>query len=370
MVSQLLAAFGANDRGIILFGFEIYYYALCIVAGIVTATCLSALLMKRRNMSPDFIFTLFVCCIPTALICARLFYCITDGMNIKYWFMWDDGAGHGIRNGGLSIIGGALGGIGMGLIVCLVKKISFLRAADCVVITILLAQAIGRWGNYFNREVYGDVVRNPSLQWFPFAVNIGGTWHYAFFFYEMLINLVGFSLLYAAAWYWTKKPNGVFTFAYFVWYGTVRAIMEPLRDPMYQLSGGGVQWSLVFSILMIAGGLAGIGVLLFLNYRREGSLFGSKRGDPCGITEYLSPYKDDKPYFSKINLLGANYPPMPEEETARYRRRKFFAKVKGRFSGGEDVEAPAEEPPQEPHEEAQKPHEEPSGAEKHDGEGT
>lgn len=301
--------FGANDRGIILFGLEIYYYALCIVAGIIIATALSALLMKRRNLSPDFIFTLFIFCIPTALICARLFYCITDGMDIRNWFSWES-----IRSGGLSIIGGALGGIGAGLIVCFVKKISFLRAADCVVITILLAQAIGRWGNYFNKEVYGAVVENPALQWFPFAVNIYGTWHYAFFFYEMIINLIGFGLLYSAAWFWTKKPNGVFTFSYFVWYGTVRTVMEPLRDPSYILNGGGVPWSLVFSILMIIGGAVGIGVLLFLNYRKEGALFGSKTGDPCGITEYLTPDREDKPYYSKINLMGANYPPRSEKK--------------------------------------------------------
>ena len=305
----------ANNPGITIFGFTIYYYALCIVTGIIVATALSALLMKRRNMSPDLIFTLFIFCIPTALVCARLFYCVTDGMDFKYWFMWDDGYGHGIRNGGLSVIGGALGGIGMGLVVCLVKKVSFLRAADCVVITILIAQAIGRWGNYFNNEVYGGVVKSEALQWFPFAVDINGTWHYAFFFYESVINTIGFALLYSAAWFWTKKPNGIFTFSYFVWYGTVRAIMEPLRDPTYILNGGGIPWSSVFSYLMIIGGVAGIITLLLLNYYRENAFFGSKKGDKCGITDYIPAYKDETPYFSKINILGANYPPAPQKES-------------------------------------------------------
>ena len=104
---SLLAAetplFGANERGIILFHFEIYYYALCIVSGIILATFLSALLMKRRNMSTDFIFTLFIFCISSALICARLYYCITSWMNIRYWFAWSS-----IREGGLSVIGGVL----------------------------------------------------------------------------------------------------------------------------------------------------------------------------------------------------------------------------------------------------------------------
>ncbi len=325
MLSSLLAEtplFGANERGIILFGFEIYFYAIGIVCGILLATFLSALLMKRRNMSSDFIFTLFIFCIPTALICARLYFCITDGMNITQWFSWNS-----IRNGGLSVIGGVLGGVTAGLIVCLVKKVNFFRAADCVVVTILVAQAMGRWGNFFNMEVYGAEVASDGMKWFPFAVPVSNlhptgigafsdpnaTWHYAFFFYEMLLNLVGFGLLFSAAWFWDKKPNGVLMCGYFVWYGLVRSIMEPLRDSKYILNGGGVPWSFVTSILMIVGGLAGIGVLLYLNYRKEGSLIGSKNGDPCGITEYLTPYKDDVPYYSKINLMGKNYPPKPEK---------------------------------------------------------
>ncbi len=347
MSSFLLAdgpLFGANDRGIIVFGFEIYYYAICIVTGIIVATTLSAILMKRRNMSPDFIFTLFVFCIPVALLCTRLFYCITQPLPFNEWFSWNS-----IRKGGLSIVGGALGGVGTGFVVCKVKKISFLRAADCVVITILAAQAIGRWGNYFNHEVYGGLVTNPSQQWFPFAVQIGSEWHYAFFFYESVINACGFILLYTLAWKWAKKPNGLFVCSYFVWYGTVRSIMEPLRDSKYILSGGGVHWSLVFSILMIVGGLAGIGILLYFNYRKEGTLIGSKNGDPCGITEFIPAYKDDVPYFSKINMLGANYPPMPEEETSRYKWNKFCTKVKGWFKKEERAsEEPenAEQPPE------------------------
>lgn len=300
------------NPGITIFGFTIYYYAIIIVCGIIAATALSALLMKRRNMSPDFIFTLFIFCIPTALICARLYYCVTDGMHVSKWFAWES-----IREGGLSILGGVMGGVGAGIVVCLVKKVNFFRAADCVVVTILLAQAIGRWGNFANQEVYGFEVTDPSQQWFPLAVFIDakGEWHYALFFYESVINLVGFALLYTAAWFWTKKPNGIFTFAYFVWYGTVRSIMEPFRDPSYILgSNQDKMWSYVTSIALIVMGIVGIGVLLYLNYRKEGSLFGSKRGDPCGITEYLTPYKDEKPYFSKINIFGSKYPPKPKEE--------------------------------------------------------
>ena len=337
MASALLASSGVmfdiSNRGIVVFGLQIYWYGICIVCGMILAAFLSALLMKRRNMSPDLIYLLFLVCIPTAIVCARLFSCLTDpNLGIESFFEFQDG--------GLSVTGGVLGGVLAGLIVCLIKKIDFLRTADCVVPNILIAQALGRWGNFFNGEVYGGTVTNPSLQWFPFAVpiapnhydwdvgGIGGfsasnaTWHYAFFFYESVINLIGWAILFTLAWKTSKKPNGLYACLYFVWYGIVRSIMEPLRDPEFILDAGGVPWSLVFSILMATLGTAAVLVLLILNFRKEKSFLGSRVGDPCGITKYLTPYKDDTPYFDKINMMGANYPPKPEKEQKEPKKPK------------------------------------------------
>ncbi len=307
MSNLLNPLFGSYGKGIYVFGLQVQYYAIVIVAGMLLAAALSALLMKRRNMDPNFIFTLFVCCIPTAIIGARLFSCLTDpnlGIGALFRFPWE----------GLSITGGVIGGVTAGLVVCLVCKVNFLRAADCVVVNILIAQAVGRWGNYFNGEVYGQVVTNPAMQWFPFAVFEGGQWHYAFFFYESVINTIGWAILFTLAWKFAKKPNGVLMFSYFVWYGTVRSIMEPFRDPEFILSGGGIWWSEVFAVGMILFGLIGIGVLLYRNYRKEGALIGSKTGDPLGITAFLASDKEAKPYYSKINLLGGAYPPKPEKD--------------------------------------------------------
>jgi len=320
-MNQVLLAdvlFGANKRGIIIFGFEIYYYALCIVAGMIAAALLSMLMMKRRNLSPDLILIGFIICIPSALVGARLFYCITDGMDLSLWFNWDS-----IRNGGLSILGGLIGGVIAALIFCWVKKINFFRLADCIVPTILLAQAMGRWGNFFNQEVYGFEVTNPSLQWFPLAVYIEklGEWHYALFFYEGIVNVIGFALLYFAAWKFNRKPSGLITFSYFIWYGIVRTIMEPLRDPGFILGAeNDVMWSRITSILMVVAGIVGIVVLLFLNYRKEGAIFGSKSGDGCAITEYIKCDKNEEPYYSKINMMGGNYPPAPPKERKRTRK--------------------------------------------------
>ncbi len=335
-----------DGRGIYIFGLEIYYYALCIVAGMLVAATLSALLMKRRNMSPDFIFLLFIVCIPTAIVGARLFSCLTDeNLGIARFFDF--------RNGGMSITGGVIGGVGAGYVVCRIKKVNFLRAADCVVVNILIAQAMGRWGNFFNAEVYGGVVENPALQWFPFAVPISNlhgyfgvksfsdpnaTWHYAFFFYEMLFNLIGWALLFTFMWYRKKKPNGLATCLYFVWYGAVRTVMEPLRDSEFILNKGGVPWSHLFSILMVGLGIAACMLLMIFNFIQEGSFVGSKKGDPCGITNYLTPYKNDEPYFSKINMFGSKYPPRPSKEELK----KIKQQQKEKKKSGSPPEKPTD----------------------------
>lgn len=323
LANNPLFGVASDGRGIFIFGLEIYYYALCIVAGMLIAAILSALLMKRRNMSSDFVFLLFLVCIPTAIIGARLFSYLTTTGRRSFFNMDSEDAVMGffeIREGGLSITGGVLGGVGAGLVVCLIKKVNFLRAADCVVINILIAQALGRWGNYFNGEVYGGVVTNPAWQVFPLAVFEGGQWHYAFFFYEMMVNLVGWALLFTFAWFRKKKPNGILTCLYFVWYGAVRTVMEPLRDPNFILDRGGVPWSHLFSILMVGLGIAACMLLMIFNFLKEGSFVGSKNGDPCGITNYMTPYKNDEPYFSKINMFGSNYPPRPPKEERKKKK--------------------------------------------------
>ena len=65
---------------------------------------------------------------------------------------------------------------------------------------------------------------------------------------------------------------------------------------------------------MVGLGICAILVLLILNFRNEGALIGSRTGDPCGISEYMTPYKDDQPYYSTINMFGDKYPPAPPKE--------------------------------------------------------
>ena len=320
----------ADNPGITIFGMKIYAYALIIVLGIIVAFFVITALFRRRNMSKDLFLTFFCICLPICLVTTRLFYCITDGLPISEWFAFES-----IRKGGLSIIGGIFGGVLSIAGVCYFKKINFFRVADCVVVGLLLAHAIGRWGNFANQEVYGAVVENEALQCFPFAVYInrgpdgscmqtftltfqkwfgqeqtitGGQWHYAFFLYESLINTTLGVLLFLNAWKNPKKPNGLNSGIYLLSYGITRSIMEPLRDPTYILGGTELPWSFIFSLVLILLGLSFLFSIFYVNKKKEGSWFGSVNGDPYAITTFLKDTKDEIAYVDKLNIMCSIYP--------------------------------------------------------------
>lgn len=306
---QLSSLLWPNHPYVDLFGTKIYWYAIIIVIGMIVAFGVISVLFKRRNMSPDLFLTLFCICLPIAIVCTRLFYCITSSMPIEQWFDFES-----IRNGGLSIVGGIIGGALSILVVCLVKKINFFRLADCVIVGVLLAQSIGRWGNFVNQEVYGMEVTNTALQFFPFAVYIEaeGAWHYAFFFYESLVTFTAAVLLFINAWKNGRKPNGVNSACYLITYGLTRTIMEPLRDPTFILgkeqSADGIPWSMVFSILLLVAGVAMLAIILLLNKKKEGKYFGSAVGEEYGIADFIRDNKDETAYLSSVNMMCAVYP--------------------------------------------------------------
>lgn len=146
-----------------------------------------------------------------------------------------------IRSGGLAIYGGViLGAVGM-LIVARFKKLSFkktLTVLDCVAPALILGQAIGRWGNFFNQEAHGAQVTDAAWQFFPYAVKINGLFYQATFFYEFLANIIGCVLLYLFVFKGLGKKSGVGTCLYFIWYGFFRSIIEGMRtDSLFTEQG-------------------------------------------------------------------------------------------------------------------------------------
>ena len=120
-------------------------------------------------------------------------------------------------------------------------------------------------------------------------------------------------ILFINAWRNPKKPNGLNTAMYFITYGLVRSIMEPLRDPSFIL-GSKVPWSMVTSILLLIAGVTLLVVLLMLHKNIEGAYIGSANGDPYGITQYIGDDKKEIAYFTDVNMMCKIYPENYQEK--------------------------------------------------------
>lgn len=141
---------------------------------------------KKNGVEPDHLYNLVLWLIPVCILCTRAYYVLFE------WEQYKDNllSVFQINKGGLAIYGGILGGVAVVLIYCKVKKLSFWSLADTLIPSLVLGQAIGRWGNFVNQEAYGNLITNPDLQFFPYGVYIEelGQWHQATFFYESALN--------------------------------------------------------------------------------------------------------------------------------------------------------------------------------------
>lgn len=198
-----------------------------------------------------------------------------------------------IWHGGLTILGGAIGGILCGVIWFHFRKktIGGRVGIDCAVPTILLGQAIGRWGNFFNHEVYGAEVAKSSMSFLPswlveqmsnFENTAGTTAYIPLFLIESAINFAGYFLIVYGLGKWLKKwhHDGDNLGFYLIWYGIVRAILEPLRDPTYNMGTNG-KWSSLWSYLYI-----GVGILWLVGLHLFDYLYYKKKGHPRFVPSY------------------------------------------------------------------------------------
>lgn len=211
-----------------LFGF-ISVYGLLIACAILLAVILCEREARRKGLPQDTGIDMALWAVPPAVICARIYYVVfqwqlyaRDPLSIlRFW------------EGGLAIYGAVIGG-GLGLFLLSRKRrYSCWTLFDIAAPVVLLGQAIGRWGNFFNGEAYGYVITSPAWQFFPAAVNIDGVWHMATFFYESCWNLLGFVFL----WRYRLRSmrDGNVFLAYLLWYGAGRLVIEGLRTDSLML---------------------------------------------------------------------------------------------------------------------------------------
>lgn len=282
---------------ITIFGIKIYLYAICIVSGILACALLAIPLFKKRGIKPDFILDLMIGIIPCSIICARLWYVLFDIQSFhSFWDIFK------IREGGMAIFGGVAGGALGIFIVCKIRKQSIVKVMDLGAAMLPLGQAIGRWGNYFNQEVYGGAVTDPNKFGLPWSVYIESEHGYfqALFFYEMCLNTLLFIGLYLFTYFYKGKRTGYGVGLYFIGYGTIRAIMEPMRDSEFNLAFFGKTLDIpamtIIGILLALAGAAIIGVCLYKDYKEKHSaaLSGGNGDGGNGENETVKNSVEDK----------------------------------------------------------------------------
>jgi len=238
---------------------SIHWYGILIAGGLLLAILLAMYHAKREGHNPDSILDLALIIIPLAVIFARIYYVVfnwnLDYAGKPFWHVF------AVWEGGLGIYGGVIGGfLGVLLYSKLInKKIPFINLLDILAPSLILGQAIGRWGNFLNQEAYGYAVTNPAWQWFPASVyitvpKIAGQqpgWYMATFFYESMWSFLIFAFLFFYFRnYKKRKPGDIFWF-YLLLYGIGRAVIEGFRTDSLYIPGTSIRVSQWLSILLV-----------------------------------------------------------------------------------------------------------------------
>lgn len=246
-------------RGISIGGFTIYFYALCILFGMIIAIVLGLREAKKLGINTDDIFNGAVIGIILGIIGARIYYVIFEWSEyrsdpVKIFEIW---------NGGLAIHGGIIVAFVFVFFYCRKKKISVLAVLDMVVIGLLIGQTCGRWGNFFNQEAHGGItsleflksIGIPPFIYKQMYIYEDGAYNYFHptFLYESLWNLVAIVTLLILRRTRTLRL-GDQAGIYLIWYGIGRFWIEGMRTD--SLMVGNIKQNQLISIVLIVLGIA------------------------------------------------------------------------------------------------------------------
>ncbi|MBC5797823.1 prolipoprotein diacylglyceryl transferase [Sphaerospermopsis sp. LEGE 00249] len=282
----LLLGFQFTSPGPIIFELGpviIRWYGLLIASAVLIGVSLSQYLAKRRHVNPELISDLSIWLVIGAIPAARLYYVL---------FQWSEYSQHperiiAIWQGGIAIHGAIIGGVIAALIFAKLKKISFWQLADLVAPSLILGQAIGRWGNFFNSEAFGRPTDLPWKLYIPLdhrPPNLANfEYFHPTFLYESLWNLMVFALLLTLFFRaLSGKPRlkvGTLFLVYWVAYSLGRFWIEGLRTDSLML--GPLRIAQIVSLTGISLGLAGL-AWLYLFKRPLPDVVSSSKGD--GVT--------------------------------------------------------------------------------------
>ena len=232
-----------------IFEIPIYWYGILIVGSMILGIIWCRFHNGRFEIKFDTILDLAIIVLPTAIICARLYYVL---FSLDY-FMDNPSEIFLIKNGGLAIYGGIIGGLAVIAICSKIKKFKVLDFTDYIVPIVALCQSIGRWGNYINVEAYGY-----ETNW-PIKMEIieDGITKYVHptFLYESICTFIIFILLIVLSR--KRKFSGEITYMYIICYSFIRFFIEGLRTDSLMIFNCRISQILslvlfiVFSIIVI-----------------------------------------------------------------------------------------------------------------------
>lgn len=246
-----------------VFGFEIAYYGMIIGCGVIAGILLAAYLAKKTGQNPDTYYDLAIYEVIFSIIGARLYYVIFS------WDVYKDDllSIFNLREGGLAIYGAVIAAVITAIVYAKIKKISFWVLADTGAPALILGQILGRWGNFFNREAFGeytdslfamqlpvDAVRRADItdKMWKNIVEIEGVQFiqaHPTFLYESLWNVC--VLVFMLWWMKRKKFEGEIFLIYLFGYGVGRFWIEGLRTDPLLIPGTSVPVSQVLALVLV-----------------------------------------------------------------------------------------------------------------------
>ena len=268
-------------RKFTLFGFDIYLYGMIIGIGVLMGVLMAVHMAKKEKMDPDIIWDFAIYAVIFSVIGARLYYVA---------FSWDDYKDNllsilNTRKGGMAIYGGVIGAFITLFVYSRIKKCSPYQIGDCGVFGLVVGQIIGRWGNFFNREVFGqytdslfamrlpvDAVRVKDISESHLAgMEAMGAVNFIqvqpTFLYEGVGNLVVLALMYL--YHKKKKYHGQMCLFYLGGYGIVRFFVEGIRTDQLMIPGTQIPVSQMLGIVMFVGSVVANGVILYLLKKKK-----------------------------------------------------------------------------------------------------
>lgn len=232
-----------------LFGKTVYFYGVTIAFAFMAGLYYCVRYAKKVKLTEDDVYDAFLWLLPAAIVGARVYYVL---FRLDYYLKYPREI-IAVWEGGLAIYGGVIAGFTVILLVCRKKKIESGAMLDLFITACILGQAIGRWGNFFNREAFGaetEVFCRMGLT----SPDGSTIFVHPTFLYESLLDLTGFFMLNRLIRTGRRKYNGQCLEIYMLWYGSGRFIIEGLRADSLYIGSTGIRVSQILSALLAAAG--------------------------------------------------------------------------------------------------------------------